>query len=81
MSEFKKLTEEELADLKKITKEALELASALGELEFQKTVLENQSNFYKSKVVSLKTTETLLLETLQNKYGKISINLETGEFS
>lgn len=79
MSEVKKLTSEELENLKAISKNGIELASALGEIEFQLTLLENQKNIYKSKIVDLKTNENSLLASLEQKYGKVTVNLETGE--
>jgi len=36
-----KLTENELARLHQVRKDSLEIASALGELQYQKTILEN----------------------------------------
>jgi hypothetical protein len=75
-----KLTENELERLHAIRKDSLEIASALGELQYQKTVLELLMDTQKEKIKELKKSETLLFEELRGKYGTININIETGEF-
>ena len=75
-----KLTENELERLHAIRKDSLEIASALGELQYQKTVLELLMVTQKEKIKELKKSETLLFEELRGKYGTININIETGEF-
>ena len=42
MPEIKKITEDELAKLNLLKQDALEVASTLGELNYQKTILELQ---------------------------------------
>ena len=75
-----KLTENELERLHQIRKDSLEIASALGELQYQKTVLELLMEDQKQKIKDLKKSESLLFEELKDKYGNININIETGEF-
>ena len=75
-----KLTENELERLHQVRKDSLEIASALGELQYQKTVLELLMDTQKEKIKELKKSETLLFEELRGKYGTININIETGEF-
>ena len=75
-----KLTENELERLHAIRKDSLEIASALGELQYQKTVLELLMDTQKQKIKDLKKSEGLLFEELRGKYGTININIETGEF-
>jgi hypothetical protein len=75
-----KLTENELERLQLIRKDSLEIASALGELQYQKTVLELLMDDQKQKIKELKKSEALLFEELKQKYGNININIETGEF-
>jgi hypothetical protein len=75
-----KLTENELARLHQVRKDSLEIASALGELQYQKTVLELLMEDQKQKIKDLKKSEGLLFEELKDKYGNININIETGEF-
>jgi hypothetical protein len=75
-----KLTENELERLHQVRKDSLEIASALGELQYQKTVLELLMDDQKQKIKDLKKSESLLFEELKDKYGNININIETGEF-
>jgi predicted nuclease with TOPRIM domain len=72
MSEVKKLTTEELDEIKKIKASYNDLAISLGELEIEKSrLLEYRKN--------LGDAELVLAKKLQDKYGEGSINLETGE--
>jgi hypothetical protein len=72
MSEVKKLTIEELDEIKKIKASYNDLAISLGELEIEKSrLLEYRKN--------LSDAELVLAKKLQDKYGEGSINLETGE--
>ena len=75
-----KLTENELERLHQVRKDSLEIASALGELQYQKTVLELLMEDQKQKIKDLKKSEGLFFEELKGKYGNININIETGEF-
>jgi len=72
MSEVKKLTTEELDEVKKIRSSYNDLAISLGELEIEKVRL---LEFRKT----LSDRELAIAKTLQDKYGEGSINLETGE--
>jgi hypothetical protein len=72
MSEAKKLTTEELDEVKKIRSSYNDLAISLGELEIEKARL---LEFRKT----LGDRELAIAKTLQDKYGEGSINLETGE--
>lgn len=79
MGESKKLSELELLNIKAIREDSLEVASVLGELEFQKTIIEDQIRQQKDKVLQIKKKETSLLAELKDKYGSVTINIETGE--
>jgi len=74
MSEVKKLTTEELDEIKKIKASYNDLAISLGELEIEKSrLLEYRKN--------LSDAELVLAKKLQEKYGEGSINLDTGEIN
>lgn len=75
-----KLTENELQRLHLVRKDSLEIASTLGELQYQKTVLDLLMEDQKQKIKELKKSESSLFEELKEKYGNININIETGEF-
>jgi len=78
---MQKVTEEELKQVEKIKQQALEIASILGELSYQKILIENQIEEQRAKISNLKYEESKVFEELRAKYGNITINIETGEFS
>jgi hypothetical protein len=75
-----KITDDELKRLELIKQDALEIASALGELNYQKTVLQIQIEDQTIKIKEIKSREQSLFNDLQEKYGNVSINITTGEF-
>lgn len=75
-----KITTEELEAINQVKQETMEVAYALGELEFQKTTLDLLSEDLKKRVKEVKTKEAQLLADLKTKYGNVNINIETGEF-
>lgn len=76
-----KITQDEQKQLNDIKNDVLSIIGALGELEYQKTVLEIQIVEQKEKVKQVKSKESWILKQLENAYGNVSINLETGEYS
>lgn len=76
-----KLTQTELDRLKLVREDVLQAVSALGELEYQKTLIDEQVRQVKANILDIKKRETELVSELNDKYGMVSINLETGEFS
>jgi hypothetical protein len=81
MSDVKKITENELQRVSYIKKEALDIASVLGELNYQKTIIDLQIDAQKQRIVQLRKDEEKLFSDLKENYGNISINLETGEYT
>lgn len=80
MSEEKRrLSDNEFDLVKLIRQDSLEVASALGELGYQSAIIENQIQKLKTKVIELKNRENSLLQELKDKYGSVTINIETGE--
>jgi len=73
------LTQEELQQLQNIKQEIIAIASGLGELEYQKALIELDTNRLKSQIVIIKEREQVLLKSCGEKYGDGMINLETGE--
>lgn len=76
-----KLTQIELDKLKLVREDVLQAVSSLGELEYQKTLIDEQVRQVKANILEIKKRETELVTELQEKYGMVSINLETGEFN
>jgi coproporphyrinogen III oxidase-like Fe-S oxidoreductase len=77
---MQKLTDTELQRIQFIKKDALEIASTLGELQYQKVSIDLLIEEEKQKIKELKKSETQLFEELRQKYGNVNINIETGEF-
>jgi hypothetical protein len=77
----KKLTHEELQQINLIKNDALEVASSLGELEYQKMVIELDQEQLKAEIKRIKQKEKEVFEEIRSKYGNVSINIETGEIS
>lgn len=77
----KQLTSEELQQINLIRTDALEVASLLGELEYQKMVIELDQEELRAKIKRIKIKEKEIFEEIKEKYGNVSINIETGEIS
>lgn len=76
-----KITDDELQRLNLLKQDALEVASTLGELTYQKVSLELEIEKQKKIVERIKNTETQIFEELRSKYGNVSVNIETGELN
>lgn len=79
MAEVKKLSDNEFQLIQLIKQDSLEVASNLGELEYQKTIIEDQISRLKARVLEIKKREDQFVEELRDKYGNVTINIETGE--
>jgi hypothetical protein len=76
-----KVTETELQRISLIKKDALDVASALGELQYQKEIIELQMDNQRQKIKDIRSQEDKLFLELRDNYGNININLETGEYT
>ena len=76
-----KLTDTELQLVQLIKRDALEVASTLGELSYQRMTIDLLIDEEKKKVKDIKEREAKILDELKEKYGNVSINIETGDFS
>jgi hypothetical protein len=76
-----KITDEQLRKLNSIKQDALEVASTLGELNYQKIILDLEIEKEKVKIVDIKARESQIFDELNSIYGNVSINTETGEIS
>ena len=81
MEEQQKITQEELSRVHSIRQDALEIASKLGELEFQKISIQILIDEQKKEIITLKAKEEEVFEDIKSKYGNVTINIETGEIS
>jgi stress response protein YsnF len=76
----KVLTPEEIQSLKLIQDKRIQLVEQFGVLEMRLQDLEHQKEQLKTNLKQLRQEEIKVGETLQQKYGDGSINLEKGEF-
>lgn len=76
----KVLTQEEIQLLKSIQEKRLQMVEQFGIIEVRIQELELQKEYLKEELKKLRQEETRTGETLQQKYGDGSINLEKGEF-
>jgi hypothetical protein len=76
----KVLTQEEIQSLKLIQEKRLQLTEQFGIIELRIQELELQKEYLKNELKTLRQEEIKTGETLQQKYGDGTINLEKGEF-
>jgi hypothetical protein len=79
VSEKQFLTQEELQTLKTIQSQTQNLILELGEIEMIKIQIENRYNNAKQFLSDLSNQETEFTQSVFEKYGKASVNPETGE--
>ena len=76
----KVLTQEEIQQVTKLREEFNSLTISAGEIEMQIINLQLQKGKIKDNFIKLQTQESKVINELENKYGKGTISLETGEF-
>lgn len=81
VSEKKFLTEEEKNSLKEIQTKTQALIAELGEIELIKIQLEERHANAKKFLAELGESEKEFTQAVFEKYGKASINPETGEIT
>ena len=78
--EKKVLTEEEINKLKDLKLKFKQLTEIVGETEVQIMNLEFSKNNLKQQFFNIQQEEVKLAKELEEKYGKGSISLDSGEF-
>ena len=76
----KVLTQEEIQLLKSIQEKRLQIVEQFGIIETRIQELRLQKEYLKEELKKLRQEELKTGETLQQKYGDGTINLEKGEF-
>lgn len=76
-----RITEQEFLVLEQIRKQALEVATTLGEVGYQKLLLENKIDEQKLIIKQIKQQEQEFFESLTKKYGDVILDIETGKLS
>tara|TARA_R110002167_G_scaffold229099_3_gene434487 strand:+ start:942 stop:1235 length:294 start_codon:yes stop_codon:yes gene_type:complete len=81
IGEAKKFTPQEIQELQDLQSQISNLTYSFGQLSLNKIKLNEQEEFLKSQLKSLEEKETSLAKSLSDKYGKGSLDIETGEFT
>lgn len=76
-----KISQNQLERIGFIKREAIDIATSLGELNYQKTLLDLQIEEQKKKIIDLRSSERAIFEELRSQYGNVNVNLETGEYT
>lgn len=75
------LTPEELQEFQSHRKEVNNLASVLGELTYQKTLIEFELDSVKENIKEVAQKQRAQLRELGSKYGNVLIDFETGKLT
>ena len=81
VKQAQKFTEKELTTLKTLQTKSQNATIKFGQLYLSKLRLEEQETSLKDYIKSLEDEERQIAQDLTDKYGKGSINMETGEFT
>ena len=81
MGTAKKLTEQELAEIKTIRDNTYSAAVELGQIELTRLELNKKRAAIEAFLLTVSEKEIALAKQLEEVYGKGSINLETGEIT
>jgi len=81
MSEQKTVTPEELQELRSVRDETDSQIINLGQLEYQKTLIDLQKEAIKSAMLKSKEREKELSDRLMQKYGNVTVDIDTGIIS
>ena len=74
------LTKEEVENLTSLQQEQNDLMFQLGTVEYQLGFLGRQKNTINNQMEAFENKQAKLAQELETKYGKGSVNLESGEF-
>ena len=73
-------SEEELKEIKDLRMSLNTLTFQLGQVYIEKMKIEEQENIFKNQLKDLEKKEISIAKKLTSKYGKGSIDTETGTF-
>lgn len=77
----KNFTTEEINELKSLQSEINQLTLSFGQLHLSKIKLKEQETFLRDKLKDLEASESKLAKSLTAKYGKGSLDIDTGKFT
>ena len=74
------LTQEEIKQLTSLQEQQNNFVIKLGEIEYQKHLLNQQKEQIKGEIKIFETNQIKLAQEFEGKYGRGSVNIDTGEF-
>jgi len=74
------LSKEEINKLSSLQQQQDNFVIQLGQIEYQKNLLDQQKDTTKQHIKSFENEQIQLAKQLEEKYGKGTVNLESGEF-
>ena len=74
-------TSSELEEIKNLKNSISDTTFKFGQVSISKIKIQEQEDFLKKELLSLEKKEIQLAQKLSTKYGKGSLNLDTGEFN
>ena len=74
------LSKEEIEKLSSLQQQQDNFVIQLGQIEYQKKILDQQKEEIYSKIKSFENNQIQLAKQLEEKYGRGTVNLESGEF-
>ena len=81
MANATKFTEDELKSLQELQVTYNKITMSMGQLALSRLGLDGQEEQLKTALTDTRTKENELAKELTDKYGKGSLNIETGEFT
>ena len=81
MAEVKTVTTEELEELKALRDESDRFVINLGQIQYQRVLLDAQEGQLKEALLKLKGAEKQVTDKLIDKYGNVTVDIETGTIS
>ena len=79
--ETKQLSQQELQQVKTIQQNNQAIIQEFGEIELAKIDLQNRIHNAKTFLKNIREEERTLSQFLEQKYGKGTLNVETGQFT
>jgi hypothetical protein len=74
------LSKEEINNLSSLQQQQDTFIIQLGQIEYQKNMLDQQKQKVNQQIESFEQSQIKLAKELEEKYGKGTVNLESGEF-
>lgn len=75
------LDPQELQDLKKLSQDQDMFIFELGQIQYSRLRLDEEENAIKQQVDTLRKREKEFADKIATKYGKVNVDMETGEIS